>query len=200
MDGERQVQITRLLEAWQSGSEEALGDLTPLVYQELRSLAEHQMKQKAAGGTIHPNELIDAVFLSLADPASSVWQTRSLFFNIAARIMRNVLVDAARKQNSNKRKDGPKTSVETSVLFASHRAPDLVLLDDALVELDKLDPRKVRVIELKYFGGMTLEEIAAALSVSEATISRDLRSAEAWLRKYISESGDRTSGGETEMI
>jgi len=179
--------ITRLLVEWRGGNKAALDVLMPLVYQELRKLADSYLKRERPDHTLQPTALIHEAYMRLADQRLPDWQNRSHFFGVAAQIMRQVLVDAARKHRAAKRGSGSKTSLEESVLVSAARAPDLVALDDALLELAKFDERKVRVIELKYFGGLTIEETAEALGISDATVSRDLRSAEAWLRRYLSE-------------
>ncbi|MBI3684554.1 MAG: sigma-70 family RNA polymerase sigma factor [Acidobacteria bacterium] len=184
MDASQQ-KITRLLVEWKTGSKEALDLLMPLVYQELRKLADSYLKRERSDHTLQPTALIHEAYLRLADQRLPEWRNRAHFFGVAAQIMRQVLVDAARRHRAAKRGRGSKTSLAESVLVSASRAPDLVALDDALLELEKLDPRKVRGIELKYFGGLTIQEAADALGVSEATISRDLRSGEAFLRRYL---------------
>lgn len=190
MSQEPEKRITRLLVDWKSGNKAALDTLMPLVYQELRKLADSYMKRERTDHTLQPTALINEAYMRLADQRLPEWQNRSHFFGVAAQIMRQVLVDAARKHRSAKRGYGSKTSIEESVLVSPSRAPDLVALDDALREMGKFDERKVRVIELKYFGGLTIEETAAALEISDATVSRDLRTAEAWLRKYLAEQSE----------
>ena len=186
MDAEQQPkQITRLLVEWKTGSKDALESLMPLVYQELRKLADSYLRRERQDHTLQPTALIHEAYMRLADQRLPEWRNRSHFFGVAAQIMRQVLVDAARKHKAAKRGSGSKTSLEESVLVSATRAPDLVALDDALLELAKFDERKVRVIELKYFGGLTIEETAEALGISDATGSRDLRSAEAWPRRDL---------------
>lgn len=200
MEDQAQKQITRLLVEWKTGNREALDLLMPMVYQELRKLADHYLRNERADHTLQPTALIHEAYLRLADQRLPEWKNRAHFFGVAAQIMRQVLVDAARKHRAAKRGAGKNTSLETSVVVSVSRAPDLVALDDALMELGKFDERKVRVIELKYFGGLTIEETAEALSISEATVSRDLRAAEAWLRKFLAESASRTEGAETGIL
>ncbi len=187
MTPQPEKQITRLLVQWKTGNKDALDVLMPLVYQELRKLADSYLKRERPDHTLQPTALIHEAYMRLADQRLPEWQNRAHFFGVAAQIMRQVLVDAARKHKAAKRGSGSKTSLEESVLVSASRAPDLVALDDALLELAKFDERKVRVIELKYFGGLTIDETAEALAVSAATISRDLRAAEAWLRRYLAE-------------
>ncbi len=187
MEDQAPKQITRLLVEWKGGDRDALDLLMPLVYQELRKLADNYLKRERSDHTLQPTALIHEAYMRLADQRLPEWKNRSHFFGVAAQIMRQVLVDAARKHRAAKRGGGSKTSLEESVLVSASRAPDLVAWDDALNELAKFDERKVRVIELKYFGGLTIEETAEALGISDATVSRDLRSAEAWLRRHLSE-------------
>jgi len=180
-------QITRLLVEWKGGRHDALDALMPLVYQELRKLADSYLRRERSDHTLQPTALIHEAYMRLADQRLPEWRNRSHFFGVAAQIMRQVLVDAARKHKAAKRGSGAKTSLDESVVVSTSRAPDLVALDDALLELAKFDERKVRVVELKYFGGLTIEETAEALDISDATVSRDLRSAEAWLGRYLAE-------------
>ncbi|MBV6430201.1 MAG: hypothetical protein IANPNBLG_00305 [Bryobacteraceae bacterium] len=187
MEDQSTDKITRLLVEWRGGNKDALDVLMPLVYRELRKLAGGYLKRERQDHTLQPTALINEAYMRLAGQRLPEWRNRSHFFGVAAQIMRQVLVDAARKHRAAKRGSGSKTSIEESVLVSASRAPDLVALDDALLELEKFDQRKVRVIELKYFGGLTIEETAEALGISDATVSRDLRSAEAWLRRYLSE-------------
>jgi RNA polymerase sigma factor (TIGR02999 family) len=200
MDDQSGRHITHLLVEWKTGNREALDLLMPLVYQELRKLADHYLRNERTDHTLQPTALIHEAYLRLADQRLPEWRNRAHFFGVAAQIMRQVLVDAARRHRAVKRGSGQKTSLETSVEVSVSRAPDLVALDDALMELARFDERKVRVIELKYFGGLKIEETAEALGISEATVSRDLRAAEAWLRKYLAENAERGGGAETGVL
>lgn len=183
--------ITRLLIDWSEGSPTALDELTPLVYRELHALARAYLSRGRANPTLQPTELINEVYLRLIDQSKPIeWENRSHFFGIAARLMRMVLVDYARARRAAKRggEAGPITLRET-VAFSPERAPDVLEVDEALNRLADFDERKAKVIELRYFGGMSREEIAAALSLTVPTVKRDLRLAEAWLRRYLTGQG-----------
>jgi RNA polymerase sigma factor (TIGR02999 family) len=179
--------ITRLLIDWENGDDTALDELTPLVYRELHTLARMYLSRGHRSGALQPTELIDELYLRLIDRSAAVrWENRSHFFGIAARLMRQVLVDHARARRAAKRGGGsdPMTLEET-VALSPGRAPDVLEVDEALSRLADVDERKARVTELRYFGGMRREEIATALSLTLPTVKRDLRLAEAWLRRYL---------------
>jgi RNA polymerase sigma factor (TIGR02999 family) len=179
--------ITRLLVDWGNGDETALEDLTPLVYGELHSLAQTYLGRGHRGQTLQPTELIGELYLRLIDRSQSVqWENRSHFFGIAARLMRLVLVDHARARHAGKRGGGiERVTLKETLALSPSRAPDVLELDEALRRLAELDERKARVIELRYFGGMKREEIAAALGLTVSTVKRDLRLGEAWLRRSL---------------
>jgi RNA polymerase sigma-70 factor, ECF subfamily len=172
--------VTRLLAQWAGGNRQALDDLTPLVYRELRRLAASSLRKEHQGHTLQPTALVHEVYLRLVDQKNPNWQSRSHFFGVAARLMRQILVDHARKRHAGKRA-GHKVSLEEAVSFQHERSRDLVALDSGLNALEKLDPRKCKAVELRYFGGLSIDEIAQALDVSPVTVRRDLRMAEAWL-------------------
>jgi len=172
--------VTRLLVEWANGDEQALERLTPLVYDELRQLAAGYLRHERPDHTLQPTALVHEAYLRLVDQSNPSWQNRSHFFGVAARLMREILVDHARRRNAGKRA-GPKVSLEEAVSFPAERGADLVALDSALKGLEKIDRRKCRAIELRYFGGLSIDETARALEVSAVTVRRDLRMAEAWL-------------------
>ena len=172
-------EVTRLLADWAKGNEQALDDLTPLVYQELRQLAASYLRKERLGHTLQPTALVHEAYLRLVDQTSPSWQNRSHFYGVAARLMRQILVDHARRKQAGKRA-GIKVSLEEAVSF-EERGQDLVALDTGLNALEKLDPRKCKAVELRYFGGLSMDEIAQALELSPVTVRRDLRMAEAWL-------------------
>lgn len=172
--------VTRLLAEWARGNRQALDDLTPMVYRELRQLAASSLRKERQGHTLQPTALVHEAYLRLVDQKNPNWQSRSHFFGVAARLMRQVLVDHARKLHAGKRA-GHKVSLEEAVSFQHERSQALVALDSGLNALEKLDPRKCKAIELRYFGGLSMDEIAQALDVSPVTVRRDLRMAEAWL-------------------
>jgi RNA polymerase sigma-70 factor, ECF subfamily len=179
-------QITNLLRAWGGGDRAALDELTPLCYQELRRLARHHMKRERLGHSLQTSGLVNEAFLRLADWENVEWKNRAHFFAMAARIMRNVLVDLARKRQRNKRgADVLRVSLSAAVQIAQGPSADIVALDEALEALAVLSARQSRVVELRFFGGLTLEETAEALEVSPDTVRRDWRLAQAWLYREL---------------
>ena len=160
---------------------------TPLVYRELRQLAASCLRKERQGHTLQPTALVHEAYLRLVDQKNPNWQSRSHFFGVAARLMRQILVDHARKKHAGKRA-GIKVSLEEVVSFQNERSRDLIALDSGLDALEKIDPRKCKAVELRYFGGLSMDEIARALDVSPVTVRRDLRMAEAWLHHQM-ESG-----------
>jgi len=182
------AQVTELLHAWGAGDEAALHQLVPLVESELRRLAGVYMARERSGHTLQPTALVNEAFLRLVDAHDIRWQGRAHFFGIAARLMRRVLVDHARARGFQKRGGGAHAvPLETAVLVS--RAPDIALLDldQALDGLATLDDRKARVVEMRFFGGMTVEETADALGVSVDTVKRDWRVAKLWLLNALEE-------------
>jgi RNA polymerase sigma factor (TIGR02999 family) len=176
--------VTQLLARWANGDEQALQDLTPIIYKELRLLAASQLRKERAGHTLQPTALVHEAYLRLVDQKSPNWQSRTHFFGVAARLMREILVDHARRRQARKRA-GLTVSLDEAVSFRQERSADLVALDLGLNALEKLDARKSKAVELRYFGGLAMEEIAQALDVSPVTVRRDLRMAEAWLHSEI---------------
>jgi RNA polymerase sigma factor (TIGR02999 family) len=179
---------TRLLLDWGGGNRDALQELTPHVYRELHGLARAYLNRGRHSLTLQPTALINEVYLRLIDQAPPVqWENRSHFFGVAARLMRNILVDYSRARRAAKR--GGEAIVvtleETMVFSSTSQAPDILDVDAALSRLAQFDERKAKVIELRYFGGMTREEVASAAGLTVATVKRDLRLAEAWLRREL---------------
>jgi RNA polymerase sigma-70 factor (ECF subfamily) len=175
-------EVTLLLAKWAKGSQQALDELTPLVYEELRQLAASYLRKERQGHTLQPTALVHEAYLRLVDQSNPTWQNRSHFFGVAARLMRQILVDHARRKQAGKRAGSRvKVSLEEALSFQHERGRDLVALDSGLNALEKLDPRKCKAVELRYFGGLSMEEIAQTLDVSPVTVRRDLRMAEAWL-------------------
>jgi RNA polymerase sigma-70 factor (ECF subfamily) len=177
-------EVTLLLAEWAKGNQRALDDLTPLVYRELRQLAAGYLRKERQGHTLQPTALVHEAYVRLVDQTNPTWQSRSHFFGVAARLMRQILVDHARRKHAGKRA-GIKLPLNDAVSFREERSRDLVALDSGLTELEKIDPRKCKAVELRYFGGLSMDEIAQALDVSEITVRRDLRMAEAWLRQEM---------------
>lgn len=171
--------MTRLLAEWGKGNERAVAELIPLVYGELRQLAAAYLRGERQGHTLQPTALVHEAYLRLVDQSSPDWQSRSHFYGVAARVMRQILVDHARRKQAKKRAGKP-VPLEEAV-SSPDRSGDLVALDDGLTDLEKVDARKCQAIELRYFAGLTMDEIAQALNVSVETVRRDMRMAEAWL-------------------
>jgi RNA polymerase sigma factor (TIGR02999 family) len=157
----------------------------PLVYGELRRIAAAQLRRERPDHTLQPTALIHEAYLRMVDGQRPEWEDRIHFFGIASRLMRNILVDAARRSRAEKRGGGVKIQLDTSADAAPERQMDLLRLDDALRDLGRFDERKCKAIEMKYFGGLSRDEIARALGASPATVGRDLRLAEAWLRREL---------------
>lgn len=177
-------EVTLLLAAWAKGNQQALDDLTPLVYRELRQLAASYLRKERQGHTLQPTALVHEAYVRLVDQSNLTWQSRSHFYGVAARLMRQILVDHARRKHAGKRA-GLKVSLDEAVSFQHERIRDLIALDGGLTALEKLDPRKCKAVELRYFGGLSMDEIAQTLDVSTITVRRDLRMAEAWLHQQI---------------
>jgi len=177
-------EVTRLLAEWAHGDQLALEKLTPLIYGELRQLAAGYLRKERRDHTLQPTALVHEAYLRLVDQRNPDWQSRSHFYGVAARLMRQILVDHARRRQAGKR-GGENVPLEETVSFAPERSADMVSLDDSMNALEKLDARKCRAVELRYFGGLSMEEIAQTLDVSVITVRRDLRMAEAWLHQQM---------------
>jgi RNA polymerase sigma-70 factor (ECF subfamily) len=183
--------ITSLLLAWSEGDEAALAELVPRVHAELRRLAHRQMRGERPGGTLQTTALINEAYLRLVDTNGIRWESRGHFLAVAAQAMRRILVDAARAREAGKRGGGTlRVPLEGVDLPTAGRDASVVALDDALTALAALDPRKCRVVELRFFGGLTVAETAAVLRVSEETVHRDWHVAKAWLLRELS--GERS--------
>jgi len=181
--------ITQLLVAWGDGNEAALEELTPLVYQQLHRLAHHYLSHERPGHTLQTSALVNEAYVRLVDWKNVRWQNRAHFFGVSAQLMRRILVDFARSRRYEKRGGGvPALALEEAALISGEKSTDLVALDEALVSLSQLDPRQGRVVELRFFGGLTVEETAEVLKVSEATVRRDWSLARAWLRREMLQS------------
>ncbi|NOT59193.1 MAG: sigma-70 family RNA polymerase sigma factor [Acidobacteria bacterium] len=183
-------EITQLLERWSAGERAALDELTPLVYDELRRLAASYLRRHRAGDSLQPTLLVHEAWLRLVDQETSDWQGRAQFFGLAATIMRGLLVDHARERQAAKRggpaRDDEPLSLSVAELVGDELKLDLLALDEALQRLARLKPRHVRVVELRFFGGLTIEETAAALGIATATVQREWTFAKAWLRHELS--------------
>jgi len=190
----RTAEITKLLKAWGSGDEAALAQLTEHVYPELRLMARRYMKNEVPGNSLQATVLVHEVYLRLVDVTNVEWQARAQFFAIAAQMMRRILVDAARGRGS-RRSDGIPLKVrldESAILAPAHRS--VLALDDALIAFSQVAPRQAKVVELRYFGGLTEEEIAAVLKISRRTVERDWGLAKAWLLRELGRTIEKPSG------
>ena len=185
--------VTELLRAWSDGDQQALEKLTPLVYQELHRVAHRYMADERAGHTLQTTALVNEVYLRLVDVRGVNWQNRAHFFAICARTMRRILIDSARSRQYQKRGgEAVSVTLDDALGVSSQPAVDLVALDDALKGLGKLDPRKTQVVELRFFGGLSVEETAEVLKISPDTVMRDWKFARAWLARELS--GERPDG------
>lgn len=177
--------MTVLLRAWRQGDRSALDELMPLIYQELHRIADRQLRGERSGHTIRPTDLVSEAFLRLTAGAQPAWNDRAHFFAVAARNMRQVLIDHARRRAAGKRGPEAQRIALEETQIATYRPDELVALDDALEALARFDERKARAIELHYFGGLTQDEIAHVLDLHVNTVARDLRLAAAWLHRYL---------------
>ncbi len=175
-------EVTQLLIQWSNGDKAALDKLMPLIYEELRQLARHYMNRERVGHTLQTTALVNEAYLRLINRKQVHWQNRAHFFAIAAHLMRSILVDHARSHAYAKRGGGArKISLDEALAVSQQRAADVVALDDALKRLAEIDRQQSRIVELKFFGGLTIEETAEVLALSPATIKREWSTAKAWL-------------------
>ena len=177
-------EVTRLLEKWSGGSEEALGDLIPLVLEDLRVIARSYLFREGPDHSVGPTELIHDVYIRLANQKNVSWENRSQFFAFSAELMRRLLVDHARHQQAGKRQ-GVKVELNEALKLPDKRDPDLVELDLALSRLAELDQRQSLIVQMRIFGGWTIEEIAESLDVGTTTVKRDWSTALCWLRREL---------------
>jgi RNA polymerase sigma-70 factor, ECF subfamily len=179
-------EVTRLLLDWGNGNEAARDELLPLIYAELRGLAEKYLRRERPGHTLQPTALVHEAYMRLVEQSHPQWKNRAHFFAVAAQVMRQVLVDYARRNHAGKRGAGvPHIALDECVSFSQERSSSLLALDDALTALESFDPRKCRIIELRFFGGLSIDETAEVVGVSVATIGREQKVAEAWLYREI---------------
>jgi RNA polymerase sigma factor (TIGR02999 family) len=185
--GASPVEITRLLKAWGSGDEAALARLAERVYPELRLMARRHLKNERQANTLQTTALVHEVYLRLVDVTKVEWQQRAQFFAMAAQMMRRILVDAARARGADKRGGGAqKVNLDETALLSSGADRTILALDEALTAFSEIAPRQARVVELRYFGGLTEEEIVTALKISPRTVRRDWDLAKAWLLRELS--------------
>lgn len=180
-------ELSQLLQAWSNGDQTALDRLMPIVYEELRQMARHYMGRQNPGHTLQTTALIHEAYLRLVNQKEARWQNRAHFFGVAAKAMRHILVDYARTRQAAKRGgEARRVSLDEAAVVAVDRAEELVALDLALQNLAAVDQRKCQVVELRYFGGLSVEETAEVLKVSEETVMRDWRLARTWLLRELS--------------
>ena len=179
-------QVSKLLQSWGQGDEAALNQLLPLVHTELRRLARRYMFGERAGHTLQTTALVNEAYLRLLKSQQVNWQSRAHFFAVAAQLMRRILVDSARARGGQKRGGGvPKVTLDEAFVGQPVTGPDLVALDDALQALSEMDPRKGRVVELRFFGGLSVEETAEVLKIAPNTVLRDWKFAKMWLKREM---------------
>jgi len=182
-----QQAVTRLLGEWSNGDDGALGKLFPLVHPELHRLAHHYMSRERPGHTLQTTAVLNEAYLQLVDNTQPVWQGRTHFIAAAAQMMRHIMVDHARKHQSLKRGGGAlKVTLDEAALVTETRSRELLDLDEALEKLAAQDPRKSQIVELRYFGGLTVEETAEFLNLSQRTVEREWTAAKAWLYRELS--------------
>jgi len=179
--------VSGLLRAWSDGDQDALQALTPIVYEELHRLARHYMRRERSGHSLQATALVNEAYMRLADYTRMQWQDRAHFFAVSAQVMRRILVDYARRHNVRRGRGVRHVSLEDVAIVApvEDAETDLVALDEALIGLTRIDPRKSQIVEMRFFGGLTVEEIGEVLKVSPGTIKRDWRAAKAWLYQEL---------------
>ncbi len=186
MENAPSAEITRLLRAWGGGDRAALDQLAPLVYQELHRMAHRHMQREQSGHTLQTTALVNEAYLRLVDAKDIRWQDRAHFFAVSAQMMRRILVDAAKARLAGKRGGrSPHVNLDEAMDAVPERPGDLVALDEALDALAEMDPRKGRVVELRFFGGMSVEETAEVLGISPQSVMRDWKLAKAWLMREM---------------
>jgi len=183
--------LTGILQRWAGGDEGAREELIERVYAQLKQLARHRLSGERAGHTLQPTALVHEAWLKIAEGERTDWRDRVHFIAVAARVMRQILVDASRRRNADKRDVGDLTTVQLQAGSEAPATVELIDLDAALDELETLDAGQARVVELRYFGGLTIEETAAVLGQSVATVNRDWRAARAWLFLKLNDNGAR---------
>ena len=186
MSVQQQGELSRLLLAWSAGDKTALDKLTPVVYQELHRLARRYMQGERAGHSLQATALVNEAYMRLVDYKRMQWQGRAHFFAVSAQLMRRILVEHARRRNLKRGAGFVQVALDDAAEVGGQRPSDMVALDDALNELAKVDPRKVSVVEMRFFGGLSVEETAEVLKVSSVTVMRDWSTAKAWLYRELS--------------
>jgi RNA polymerase sigma-70 factor (ECF subfamily) len=179
--------VSTLLRAWSGGDQGALDRLTPIVYKELHRLASRYMKGERSGHSLQATALVNEAYMRLADYKRMQWQDRAHFFAVSAQVMRRILVEHARRHNLKRGGGVPHVSLGEAVVVAGTQDTDLIVLDDAMNALARIDPRKVQVVEMRFFGGLSVEETAEVLHVSAVTVKREWRAAKLWLYRKLTD-------------
>jgi RNA polymerase sigma-70 factor, ECF subfamily len=185
-------EVSGLLRAWGDGDHAALDKLTAIVYDELHRIARHYMRGERPGHSLQTSALVNEAYMRLVDYKAMQWQNRAHFFAVSSQLMRRILVEQARRHNLKRGGGVQHVSLEETAIVGDDRAADFIALDDAMVALARLDPRKVQVVEMRFFGGLSVEETAEVLQVSPVTVMRDWKSAKAWLYRELT--GGATDG------
>lgn len=183
------LDVAVLLRAWSGGDSKALDKLTPIVYDELRRLARHYLRGERPDHSLQTTALVHEAYLRLVDHTRMEWQDRAHFFAVSARVMRRILVDHARRRNAKRGRGLRRVALEEATMVGGERPTDLAALDDALTSLAERDPRKAQVVEMRFFGGLSVDESAEVLGVSSVTVMREWRTAKAWLYRELASSG-----------
>ena len=203
MSENQNLEVTALLRAWGKGDAEALDQLMPIVYAELHGMARRYLRKERVGNSLQTTALLNEAYLRLVDVQETDWQDRNHFFAMSARLMRRILVDAARSRATSRRGGGNHVDHSSAVDFElipdlrTERGTETIALDDAMNALEKIDPRKVRVIELRFFGGLTAEETATVLKISPNSVLRDWKLAKSWLLREMSRTDTAATAGIT---
>ena len=203
MSENQNLEVTALLRAWGKGDAEALDQLMPIVYAELHGMARRYLRKERVGNSLQTTALLNEAYLRLVDVQETDWQDRNHFFAMSARLMRRILVDAARSRATSRRGGGKHVDHSSAVDFElipdlrTERGTETIALDDAMNALEKIDPRKVRVIELRFFGGLTAEETATVLKISPNSVLRDWKLAKSWLLREMSRTDTAATAGIT---
>ena len=189
MNQEHSQPVSELLVRWRAGDQQALEELVPLVYKELRDIARYHLQRERPGHTLQSAALVHEGYLRLLDQRPFETENRAHFLAVASRLMRQILVDYARSHGAAKRGADRRVELDASVVLPQVRSTDLIALDDALSDLAQLDQQQCRIVELRFFGGLAIEDIAEALSISPSTVKRDWNVAKAWLTRQMKKSG-----------
>jgi RNA polymerase sigma factor (TIGR02999 family) len=194
------AEVSGLLRAWTAGDQTALDQLAPIVYDELRHLARHYLRGERADHSLQATALVNEAYLRLTDYKKMRWENRAHFFAVSAQLMRRILVEHARRRNQKRGAGVEHVALDDTAVIGPGRGQDLVALDDAMEALARLDPRKARVVELRFFGGLSVEETAEVVKVSTVTVMRDWSTARAWLHREMSGATSDRSGGKSDGL